>query len=205
MPEERATQPQLTTTRHGLTPLRAFAVVATMLAIAGTALYVTSRAESNTEVAPRDPPFSTATSEESAVTPEALFQELSEKLLTATQAGDISSVREVTAPGSPARRRAIAAIKQLERDKILDASRFETIAMTKVVASEEKISLLETRIVAPCFLNPSGRDVTKRHMLIEQTVRWTLVPAEAAPTAWTIAKGQLISDKVVGSPEERCG
>jgi hypothetical protein len=176
--------------RAGLSPVRAFVVLAIVLTIlVGIGLIATS----NKDAVPDDQPIpetkNFALTNKQAI---ARFKQLKELGLRATQQADPSLVSSVFAAGSPLEERSIRIIQELRRDQVKDMIRYESLNVEVTSNESNLIRIRETRKLYPCFVTPTGRDVTKSPKVVRQVIMWemTLVGSE-----WRLARADLLDDK----------
>lgn len=205
MPEERATQPQLTTTRRGLTPLRAFAVVATLALLTGTALYFSTPDIAQSPQSDAPPavlsPSPARASPLSRTEATQLFEELRADALSVGLKRDETAIGNSMVEDGPLAIRSASLIRRLRQSDVIDRTRFRLLKVRMLNAEPDRMRFQTVHEVRPCFVTEEGQDVTKAPAVVQQSVIWTLFQVEGR---WLINDTALKEEKVVEDKRAQC-
>ena len=191
-------QPQLTTARQGLTPLRAFAVVATLALLTGTALYF-STPDIAQEPTPNPlpavlSPSPTVVDPPSEAEARSIFEALDKKRVAAYEAPSEADITDFLGADSPLRKPGKKEFSQLRRQEIHVSAQTRSNDVT--ILKTTKYSLVVKQVIERRlrFLTSDGEDVSRSSRWERRSIRWTL---RHYPEGWKIYNSKLLSAKKI--------
>ena len=175
----------------GLTPINAF-LVGLGLLVAIAAVVLLSRPDEAPVPSPDpnpEPAFELTDAE--AIE---RFELLGDLRTRSLRERDVSLLRQVFTPGSPAAERIAESIRKLIRGSAYYRTRHVVESIKVLSNSEEAIVISERVVIHPKFLNESGQDVTVDPIVERQTTEWTL---KLVSGDWLIHDGVIVSAEPV--------
>jgi hypothetical protein len=121
--------------------------------------------------------------------------------LEAIRNRDVSLLSQAFTAGGVAHRRADRAIAQLLRDDVRDRSRVSITTIRVRERTESSMTLMESRVLYPCFLDGKGSDVTSNSRPLEEVLRKTLVLQESE---WLIDDSVVVESNTLRGVEYAC-
>lgn len=156
-----------------LSPGRAFALLVGVILALGLIIFVT-RPDPSPEIATNptdtDPPTFELTDAEAL----ARFEQLYALFRQGSRDRDPSLIAVAMTSDSPLRPVALEDIAQLERDKVLDRSRFSTLSVEILENSPDEIRIQQAVLIDPRFISERTREEVSSTGRVRQTVEWIL-------------------------------
>ena len=180
--------------RGPLSPVVAFVALIAVLALLGSIIFLT-RPDTAKPPAPL-----TSTEEEThfALTDEEAmtrFEEL-EKLLIGTYLDrDPTLLSAYLAPESPLLKSISKDVQQLRRDRVIDATEFNTKRLQVISNEESEIVIRQVVTEDPSFLDErTGKDISSSQRTILETIDWTL---RLESDEWLIFNSDVLRSRFV--------
>jgi hypothetical protein len=200
---------------HGgpMSPARAFAVCAALVATAGvlglstrpdrlrspaSARAVTSAASA--AGVPVDTRRQGSSVSSPPGRPDAVFKRLRAGLNHAVRLRSLRRLRSVTTVG-PVRRRGAQVIRNLLGDEVIEGTRLVTTDVRVVRALPARLVIAERVTLYPCFRSESGRDITRAPARVAQRGVWILSPSRGR---WRLRAARINRERVMDADRARC-
>lgn len=155
----------------GLSPVRAFLLVAALATIAGAGLFASR------DASPSEPPAEPSRSPDHSLTDaEAIaeFERLNAQLMRAYEERNVALAEAVFTSDSPMLPRVRKEIETLIDEGVVSRSRFRVKALEVVRNSTTMIVLERLQVIFPRFETELGEDVTSRSVPEKQRSEWVL-------------------------------
>jgi hypothetical protein len=190
-PDSTRSRPGAAERVPGLSPVRAFFLLAAVAAVIPLGIFAT-----RDEAAPSEPPAAVRSPDYSLTDAEAVaeFERLHHGLRAASIHRDVSLLDEILSVDSPLHKAGRIQLRKLIRDRVLDHSRFRTENIALIENGPTRIEIEQRVRIQPRFVSESTRkDVSGGRSLLQE-VRWVLVLQE---TEWRIYDSVVTSSRVV--------
>lgn len=132
----------------------------------------------------------------------AQFKDLYGQLNAAIRERDRDLLRPVVTREGPTERRALMAIRALEKDAVLDLTK---VAVHSVVIRDlqDRTAVLEVQSqLHPCFQTESGTDITRGPETVERITKWTLRRDSGGD--WLLHESILENQEIVRGADVDC-
>jgi hypothetical protein len=184
--------------RAHLSPVKAFALLAVLLAAAGAVLYFTR---------PQATPAPTGIPESDnfALTNDEAIDELkalSEIGISAVQEKRIGDLSRAFVEDGPLYNRSVDAISELQQDRVSDELVYKSLSALVERNTASKIVLIEERLIEPCFIDAKGDDVTGDPSLVKQRVQWTMA---RQGSDWRLFDAEVLHEEKLKRTRSDCG
>lgn len=164
---ERAEDPQPKT---GISPIKAFLILAGVLAAIAAAIYLTRPDTPSTTATPTQTPDFSLTDEEAI----GRFHQLDQLKIQMYRDRDFSLIPEIYTRDSKVRGLVEKDLQKLRSDGVLFRTRFGPGIIDMLRSNPDEIVLIQKVVVHPRYVSESGEDLTPSDADERQTVRVTL-------------------------------
>ncbi len=182
----------------GLSPVRAFFLLGTLLTAIAAGFFATRDPAPSAPSAspPRSPDYALTDAEAIAE-----FERLRLNAIAAVRGRDLSLVDEVFTPGGPLHRRATREINALLEKSVVDHTKFISLDVRIVRNASTEIRILERSRLEPCFRTVEGADVSTGPAAVRQVAEWTM---HLHGTRWLLHDAVISDDEAVRPAEAEC-
>jgi hypothetical protein len=170
-PDSTRSRPGAAERVPGLSPVRAFFLLAAVAAVIPLGIFAT-----RDEAAPSEPPAAVRSPDYSLTDAEAVaeFERLNEQLMEAYRERDITLAEQIFTSDSPMLPRVRKEIRQLVRSSVVSLTHFELDAMQVLMNAPERIVFRRAERLYPRFRTDSGDDATGDAKPERRTVQWEM-------------------------------